>query len=543
MRRALSLWFPAFSTDLVRRKREQHQSDEPREVVRGQVPENCVIVLTRQVGARELVVRRCRCAAVAGIMEGMDLAHARSLLRAGTVMHVEPHQPGREAAALHAMACWALRFSPLAAPDPPDGLAIDITGTQRLHRGESRLIRTVTAAAGRLGFHARAAIASTFACAWGMARFAANDLSLVPPGGEREALADLPVAALGVDENTVGALREIGITHIAHVLDLPRASIAARFSPVLLERLNQALGRAKEQIKPVRPMPPPRAELLLDGPTDRWESIEAAARHVLDDLAGQLARCGRGVRLLDLQLISPHADAQRIEIRLSRPSASARHLWSLMRSRLERLDLGQGVEGIILTASRTAHLRHEQTINPSLDERTDHATEAAWGELVDTLATRLGAQNIVRIAPVESHLPERTFIEMSIMEKALRGSGALVTTVDHPTILLPRPESVQVMALTPDGPVLNVGWRGRRWRVIACVGPERIGAEWWRWGAEPKSDPFEGQRKKRHLKSRGRNAQPPPDRDYFAVQIETGRWLWVFRHVGTSRWFVHGQWS
>jgi protein ImuB len=306
--------------------------------------------------------------------------------------------------------------------------------------------------------------------------------------------------------------------------------------------MNQALGRAREQIEPVRPAPPLRTDLMLDGPTDRWESIEAAVRHVLDDLAAQLARCGRGVRLLHMQLIHPHADAQRADIRLSRPSASVRHLWSLVRSRLERMDLGKGVEGIVLIASRTTHLRHEQAVNPALDVQTDHATEAAWGELGDTLVTRLGPQNIVRISPIESHLPERAFTEESIMEEAACSATALVTSADRPTMLLPRPEPAHAMALTPDGPVLDVGWRGRRWRVIACIGPERIGPEWWRWSAAGESDPAEGRSGNRRPNAR-RGHHPPPDRDYFAVQLESGQWLWVFRHVGTSRWFVHGQWS
>lgn len=127
------------------------------------------------------------------------------------------------------------------------------------------------------------------------------------------------------------------------------------------------------------------------------------------------------------------------------------------------------------------------------------------------------------------------------MEQAPRGVGTGVTRADRPTTLLSRPEPADVMALTPDGPVLGLGWRGWRWRVVSSVGPERIGAEWWRWGAE--RDRSEAEKTKRSARSRARNAAPPPDRDYFAVQVETGRWLWVCRQVGTGRWFVHGEWS
>ncbi len=537
VRRVLSLWFPTFATDLIRRKRPDASGK--------------AILLTRQVGARELIAGRCAIAAAAGIAEGMDRAHAHSLLPPGTPVHVQEHRPEREAAALHSLACWALRFSPLVAPDLPDGLAIDTTGTERLHRGENRLIRSAAAAVRRLGFPARIAAASTLACAWGVARYGKHDLAKVPTGREREALAGLPVAGLGIDEATVIGLEEIGITCIGHVLDLPRASVASRFSPLLLLRLDQAMGWAIEHLEPVRPAPPARAAMMFDGPTDRWESVEAAARQVLNELVEELTRRERGVRKLDLELLRPSPSSlERVEIVLSRPSRNVKHLWSLVRSRLERIDMGAGVEGMVFIAVRTARLRHEQASSPSLGADTERATAAAWGELVDTLAVRLGPQNVARIEPVESHIPERAVRERPAIEEPGRQPLASTTSADRPTLLLPRPEPAEVMALTPDGPILSLGWRHQRWRILSCIGPERIGPEWWRWGAGS-SDAVTKQRSNGATQNQHscsvapslRHSVAPPDRDYFAVQTETGCWLWVCRQVGAGRWFVQGIWS
>ena len=36
--------------------------------------------------------------------------------------------------------------------------------------------------------------------------------------------------------------------------------------------------------------------------------------------------------------------------------------------------------------------------------------------------------------------------------------------------------------------------------------------------------------------------QGPQTRDYFKVQTAAGQWLWVYRQLETSRWFVHGIW-
>jgi len=479
-------------------------------------------VLTRQVASRDIVVRRCAVARAAGIAEGIDLTHARSLVPPRVSFHTQAHRPDRDAAALHALACWALRFAPLVAPDPPDGLMIDISGTQRLHRGEKRLLRAIASGIHRLGFGIRIAAASTFASAWAVSRFGEYPLARVDPGREAQAIEPLPTAALRIDEQTMHGLTQIGITRVGHLLDLPRASLAARFDLALVHRLHQALGNTHEHIEPVRPTPPARSELLFDGPTDRFESIHAAARHVLENLTAQLAKRERGIHRLDLEVLRPRAAPERIHISLSRPSRSTRHLWSLLRAQLDRVDLGEGVEGLALTASRTARLRHEQIHSRALGAGDEQIVPAAWGELVDTLVARLGPDNIVRIDPVESHLPGRAFRERSVMQPPPRDLASVaIVPADRPTTLFSRPEPADTMALTPDGPILSLGWRARRWNIVSCSRPERIGPEWWR----------------------NHPAASHPDRDYFAVQTESGRWLWICRLLGTARWFVHGEWT
>ena len=528
------------------------------------------VILTRAVAARDLVARCCARAVIAGVREGMDLAHARSLLPDSATLHLEPHRPDRDAQALHALACWAVRFTPLAAPDPPDGLLLDISGTERIYATEHRLLRAIATGARRRGLHIRIAAASTFAVAQAVARHAPSDERLfrVPRGREREAITNLPIAALALDPATSIALGEVGITRIGQVLDLPRAALASRFGLPLIDRLDKALGRSPERIDPVRPAPPLKASMLFDGPTDRWESIEAAAQRVLHDLTTQLATQERGVRRLDIQLLRPPSPAPAGEVSersddgggvpvrslstpsplgtrhsalgtpppllLSRPSRNTRHLWTLLRTRLERIDLQSGVEGIILTATRTARLRHQQTTSQALGApgaSEDDTTDSAWGELVDTLISRLGPENIRRIEPLESHIPERAVRERSVLEASSVSSSSCSCSCScscssspssslRPSLLLPRPEPARAIALTPDGPLLSLYWRGHHLRILSCIGPERIGPEWWRHRA----------------------GREPPDRDYFAAQTDSGRWLWVCRQSATGRWFVQGEW-
>lgn len=641
MKRVICVWFPTFSADLVWRRLQRRQSDwsgnphtdegaglsSPASSPGGRtnaakslspwkgpldppIRSRPLTLLTRRVASRELVAALCARCARAGITVGMDLAQARTLLPPGVAtdaigparLHLQEHRPDRDAAALYALACWMTRFAPTVAPDAPDAILLDMTGTQRVHGGEPRLLRAIAATLARMGFLARVASAPTFTCAWGVAHFGPHDLSLVPPGRERDALADLPTAALNLDPATILALDQIGITRIGEVLALKRPSLAARFDPILLDRLDKALGRTPEVIEGVRPEPPLRAELLFDGPTDHWESVEAATRRVVEDMAHLLEGVQRGARRLAVELTRPDADPERFEIALSRPSRNVRHLWLLVRASLEKIDLGQGVEGVTLIALRTARVRHRQATSPGLGATSlggsaggtggsdDQTPEAVWGELVDTLVGRLGADGVLHVQTVESHLPEHAFRHRSAMcrsgEPSAGGDGSnhladriartskirtpwttrfLVAPTDRPTVLFP-PEPVDVLALTPDGPVLEVGWRGQRRRVLTCTGPERIAPEWWRWGAGDQSDApaaSPGATKgvtKDEMKvldawkaghggcggGCGRSPPmppPPPDRDYFAVQLEEGRWVWLCRQVGAGRWYAQGEWG
>ncbi|MHC4711069.1 MAG: Y-family DNA polymerase [Planctomycetota bacterium] len=287
MPKAVSLYMPHWSTDLIlrsSRKRTLAPADRREPVNRPPV------LLYAQSAGRQLVARCCAAATAAGVRAGMTVAHARALLPVEQAV-VELHQPQRELAALGALARWALRFSPIVAVDPPDGLLIDIAGCRRLFGDASRHVHLIGSATERLGFCARVAAAPTFACARAVARFGSGggggksggeSGGLVAEGGQRRALAPLPVEALGVEAASVDALREVGIDRIGHLFDLPRSSLAARFGRELLRRLDQAVGRAPETIDPVRPVAPPVVERVRR-PAARAASRPSRCRAAVGD--------------------------------------------------------------------------------------------------------------------------------------------------------------------------------------------------------------------------------------------------------------------
>ena len=258
------------------------------------------------------------------------------------------------------------------------------------------------------------------------------------------------------------------------------------------------------------------------------------------------SECAAGGRYgaLETELGRVSSAPVRRTVLLSRPSRDCKHLWSLLRPKVESAHLGFGVERVVLAASRIGRLRHEQ-VEQWLEQAggRDGALETAldrdFGELLDTLSGRLGSDRITRVEPAETHIPERAFLHRPVMEiEQGKVSPARVTSADRPSLLLARPEPIEVMAVTPDGPPSWLRWQGREHTIVASFGPERVGCEWWKGRSDEAT--------KRRSDEGGRRSDGAT-RDYFKVQDERGRWLWVYRTRGspgaTSRWFVHGEWG
>ncbi len=120
-------------------------------------------------GRQQVVAAADATASKLGLRPGMPLAQARVLVPG---LAICPADPEAEAEALRHMAAWCLRYAPLASPDPPDGIWIDVTGSTHLHGGETAMLQDLTARFAAFGMTIRAAVADTPGMAHAMARFA-----------------------------------------------------------------------------------------------------------------------------------------------------------------------------------------------------------------------------------------------------------------------------------------------------------------------------------------------------------------------------------
>ena len=504
MTRVVSLFLPRWPTDRWRRR--AGGAAPP-----GERP----LALIGQDGGRRVVLATDAAAAAAGLRPGMAVAKARALIPGLVTARADP---AADAAALERLALWALRhYAPLAAADPPDGIVIDTTGADHLHGGEETMLAAMRARLAAAGISARAASAETWGAAHALARHAARPITVAPIGDTAAAIAPLPLAALRLSPALVAALQTLGFLRIRDLMAQPRAPLARRFGPELLQRLDQALGRLAEPITPVRAPELIEVRRHFAEPIATAEIIAAAIAALARPLAVALEAKGLGARRLDLLCHRVDRAAQAIRIGTARPLRDPKHLSRLFCEKIETIDPGFGIETLALAASLTEPLAATQRASALIA-----APAPDIADLIDVLANRIGAERVYRAAPVMSDVPERSVRRIPPLAPATGASWP--AGWPRPARLFTPPERIETVALLPDHPPLAFTWRGQRRRVARADGPERIFGEWWK-----------------------RDAELAAVRDYFRIEDEAGARFWIFRAgdgedaaSGAQAWFLHG---
>ena len=123
MKRVVSLFLPTWPAARLFRK-----------LGSGAPSPDTPVVLVGREGSRRMVLAVNAAARALGLHSGMSATQAQALLPNLATFEAEPKE---DEAGLGRMAMWALRrYAPVVAADPPDGLALDVTGAVHLHGSE-----------------------------------------------------------------------------------------------------------------------------------------------------------------------------------------------------------------------------------------------------------------------------------------------------------------------------------------------------------------------------------------------------------------------
>lgn len=427
-----------------------------------------------------------------------------------------PAEPERAARTIRRLALWMERYSPCVTLDPqPDGfegLFVDLTGGQHLFGGETAMTNQMLVSLNKLGAPARIGVADTPGAAWALARYGGGAVSIASVDDLKEALADLPSAALRLGPRAVQLLNRFGLRRIGSLYGLPRAALARRFrdreAMNVLQRLDQALGRLPEPLTPLTAPATYRVQRVFFEPMTSAEVIALEAATLAEQLATVLESDGVGARRLRLTAFRVDGRTTTLEVRLATPSRRARHLLRLLHDRgFDKLDLGFGVDALALSAPVAEPLAMTQIVALGHE---DQGLAAAEDDLIDRLCARLGEEAVLSPRLTGSWLPE---IAETLAPYSAPSEPVETPPGDRPILLFDPPEPIEAMAELPDGAPARFTWRRVARRVVRASGPERLAPEWWK-------------DKRRDALSAG---LPKRTRDYYRVEDEAGGRYWLYR--------------
>ena len=480
------MWFPRLASDRVQRAR----------AIEGP------FALTLMERNANRIYCLNKAAEKQGLHPGMPFSDARAFC---PELYSMPANPKADQGFLLALRRWATRYCPWVGLEGADGLTLDITGSAHLFGDETAMLADMHHRLKRAGIAVRIGLGISRGSAWALAHYGTTSA----PNDMQTALAALPVAALRIERKTDVALQRLGLRTIGDLTATERAPLARRFGPELLLRLDQAIGVQSEDINPLKAPPHYAVRMSFPEPIGLCADVMAGVERLLVKLCEQLALDGVGARTLLLSLRRVDRDTQEVELRLARALHDAHRILPLFQRGIDTVDAGFGIDQLRLMAIQVEK-QPVQQIN-----HVSSGSKDQFDDLLTRLGARIGLENIQRFLPADSHIPERSFIS---------APAAFSSPNDAWTHAQPRP-----IRLFPPEPITGDGsqppprfrWRRMTLTTGRATGPERIAPEWWMADENWRSGL----------------------RDYWRVETQQGRRLWLFYTPQNPGWFVHGEFA
>ena len=487
-----------------------------------------------------------------GVRVGMTRTAACALV---PELQCFPYIPEEERQALASLGEALLQCGPQFQLSAPEGLSVDASAAH-LFGGEAGLGERILEVCAAHGYRGRVAVATEAFTARVLARHGARRVECVPFGDSARALAALPLAALDLDlPGVAGPLRSLGLTMLGEVAALPAGAVIARLGAAGLRahRLCRGGDETPFVAEPLTEILEERME--LDWPAEAMEPLLFALKASFDRICARL--CGRmraAVRLELVLRLDPAGEA-RIPLTLARPTVQTRVLLDLARYRIADLTLPNPVAGVSVTILETSEDGGRQL--PLGDEPEG---DAALEVVLSRLASALGEETLFSAEIGEGHRPEAAYTPRGFRppepehgllaeaahapvndgdaadrrpalhvvgeetlpaeRSAVDGSTAAVERApqlraifrERPARFFERPASLDA-EIGAAGEILSERLLGRRRKVEACAGPERLCGEWW---------------------------EATYARDYYRVHFEGLGQVWLYRDERDGRFYLHG---
>jgi protein ImuB len=445
----------------------------------------------------------------AGVDPGMRRATALALC---PTLRVIPRDPVKERQALHAVAMWALQFTPKVSLLPidetiPSGLLLEVRGSLRLFDGVEAIEYALRRGLAAQGHAAQLAVAPTAQAAWLLAR-STQHARVMRRADLHDAVLALPAWLLEAGRASWDKLQGIGVKSIGDLHALPRAGMTQRFSGALIDEIDRALGTQPDPRVWFTAPPTFACRVELMARVESAEALLFAARRLIVQLCGWLAARQGATRALQFTLVHESRAPTRLPLKLVDASHDETRVTTLLREALMQLQLAAPVYELQLFCDDVvAAPLHAARFFPE-----PQAEREALAHLLERLMVRLGRERVLRLQLRADHRPELAYNTCPADISTRTDSSAPEGGPARPLWLMPEPIPLEVRQHTP--------LYGSPLSLVA--GPERIESGWW-----------DG---------------PWVARDYFVAQDAAHALYWIFRprapdpsFARGSGWWLHGR--
>jgi len=437
-------------------------------------------------------------ARAAGVRPGLSDAEAG--VRCPALVR-RPVSADAEAAARHALLDACLSVSPRL-EDAGAGLVhVDLAGLHRLFGHDAAIAARLRRQARAVGLEARVGIATTRAAAM-VAAWIGAAVNVLPAGGERAALAAVPLAALEWPDALADTFRRWGLDTLGDLATLPREGLGTRLGPAGLDAHDRASGVDRAPWVPwTAPMFWEEAQ-GLDYELDTLPALAPVLDAVLGRLCARLAAAHLVADALDIRLALVTGGHHTRSMTLAAPLSDVPALAALLALEIEAHPPPAGVVGVAISA----HVVPRRAAATDLWQPPAPAPRELAGVLA-RLTTLVGGANVGAPVALDSHRPDATTLTTFSGEPGppiADGARADANTdrrvsAETPADGPPSPEAAQadvaagalaLRRLRPprmvsvevhDGRPARVtdSAAGRTLAVVTCAGPWRISGDWW----------------------------------------------------------------
>ncbi len=424
-------------------------------------------------------------------------------------------------------------------------VTLDVSGLTRLLGDRRAIGAELRRTAAGSGLRVHVAVAST-ATASILLASGRPGLTVVPAGGDAEALAPLPLAVLescaGLLEGAADAraasrasesiaqVRRWGLRTLGDLAALPAADLAERLGQPGLQWQRWACGEDARPLVPAAADERFESSLDLEWPLEGLEPLSFVLARLFEPLCDRLARADRGAVGLHLSLTLTDKRVHERQLELPAPMRDARVLRTLALLDLESNPPPAGVDRVRVALD----VAEGRVLQFGLFARALPADTLAT--LLARLGALMGPEQVGAPALVDSYRPGAfamaPFDPAPAPARAQRtlAAAALSDGDPRPLHVLRRLRSPIPARVTLDqGRPARVATDRRGFAgggVAWCEGPWRSSGEWWQEAGRPEA---------------GRPWARPWDCDEWDVALGDGTVYRVSQMRGErARWFIDG---